>query len=81
MIHPKRLKIAGKSQKQILDGVTARNLEMYIDNCGMAKELKAKETTIEYLTKRNALLEELLLQNAITPPELLGDGTCPTVKK
>lgn len=74
MIQPTRLKIAGKSQKQIIDGLTARNLEMHIDCCGMAKLLKAKDTTIDYLTKRSAFLEEVLLQNAITPPPLLGDG-------
>ena len=72
MIQPNRLKLAGKSQKQIIDGLTARNLEMHIDNCEMAKLLAAKEASIEYLVKRTTLLEELLLQNTITIPALLG---------
>lgn len=73
MIQPRRLKLAGKSQKQIIDGLTARNLEMHMDNVKVIEELATAVSSNSYLALRNKMLEDLCKQNNLKVPELLGN--------
>lgn len=71
-----------KSDKQIIDGLTARNLEMFDDNRKLIKELgEAVETSKQaislseklvadnkHLVKKVTMLEQMLLE-ANTPKE------------
>ncbi len=74
MIQPTTLRLKGKSQKQIIDGLTARNLEMHIDNCKMAEELKKLQLQVNFYKVRAKLLEDTCLQHEVTIPDLLGEG-------
>ncbi len=70
MIKPTKLKLKGKSQKQIIDGLTARNLEMHMDNCKIAAELKQMEVNHDFQKARAELLEEELLRNSLKLPKM-----------
>ncbi len=65
MIYPKPLTIQNKSDKQIIDGLTARNLEMHIINCELMKEKEKMQKELTYLESKNKYLGELLLQDSL----------------
>ncbi len=64
MIHPKPLTMQNKSNKQIIDGLTARNLEMHIINLKIIKENEEKDKEIAYLKTKSNFLQETLLKDA-----------------
>lgn len=66
MIYPKPLVMRNKSDKQIIDGLTARNLEMHITNCELIKEKKEMQKELKYLETKNSFLQETLLQDSTT---------------
>lgn len=70
MIQPTKLRLKGKSQKQIIDGLTARNLEMHMDNCKIVAELKQVTIDHNFQKARAELLEEELLRNSLKLPKM-----------
>lgn len=70
MIQPTKLKMKGKSQKQIIDGLTARNLEMHMDNCTMAAALKQMTIDHDFQKAKAELMEEELLRNSLKLPKM-----------